>query len=80
VKVLRDQPGAQAGIVNLRLTAPEAGLQTTVNLEMIELQLDHRNVLGKIATHVGDANVQSGDTATPGLCFDNHAGLPFELR
>jgi hypothetical protein len=63
--------------VNLRLIAPEAGLEAALNLEMIQLQFDDRGVLGKIAARVGGANVQSGDTATLGLCLDYHAGLPF---
>lgn len=66
--------------MNLRLAEPKGGFQTAVNLQVIQMQFDDGNVLGKITAHVGDANVQSGDTATPGLCFDYHAGLPFELR
>jgi hypothetical protein len=80
VEVLGHQPGAQPGIVNLRLAAPKAGLEAAVNLEMIQVQFDHRNVLGKIAARVCDADEQSGDTATLGVCLDYHAGLPFELR
>ena len=80
MEILRHKPGAQAGVVNLRLTVPEAGFEAAVNLQMIKLQLDYRDVPGKISARVGDANVQSGDTDTPGLCFDYHAGLPFELR
>jgi hypothetical protein len=66
--------------VNHGLTAPEAGFEAALNLEVAQLQFDDRNMPRKITARVGDANVQSGDTDTPGLCFDYHAGLPFELR
>jgi hypothetical protein len=38
--------------VNLRLTAPKAWLQAAVNLQMIEVQFDDGNVLGKVTARV----------------------------
>jgi len=46
---------------------------------MIQLQLDDRNVPGKITAHVGDADVQSGETTALAMSFDDHGSLLFKL-
>jgi hypothetical protein len=61
--------------VNFRLPLPEIRLQTTLNLQMIELELDDRNVLGKIAPYVGFTNVQSCDAMSLGMSFHYHTYL-----
>jgi hypothetical protein len=69
------QPCAEAGIVNLRLVPPKVRLQPTLNLEMVQMQLDDRNVAWEITADIGYANVQSSQPVTPGMCFDNHRNL-----
>ncbi len=75
MKILRLQPSAQPGIVNLRLTPPEIRVQSTLNLQMVELQLDYVNMLGEIATDIGHPDQQTGDTSALGMCFDDHDDL-----
>ena len=47
---------------------------------MIQLQFDESDLSGKIASHVGRANVQSSDTMGLEMSFDHHRSLPFKLR
>lgn len=75
MKIFRFQPGAQPWIVDLRFPSPEIRVQPTLNLQMVELQLDYLNMLGKIATDVGHPDQQSGDTSALGMCFDYHDDL-----
>jgi len=70
------QPCAQPRIEDLRLTLPEIRFQATLNLEMVQLQFDARNLLGKIAPDIVDAHMKSGDAATLALCLDHHRYLP----
>jgi len=51
--------------------------QTTLNLKMIQLQLDHRNIPGEIAPNVRCSNMEPCETAAFTLCFDHHACLLF---
>jgi hypothetical protein len=80
VEILGFQPGAEPGIVNLRLVLPKVRLQPALNLEMIQVQLDDRNVLGKITPDIGSTDVQSRDTTALALCFDHHICLLFNVR
>ncbi len=77
VEVLGLQPGTKPGIVNLRLAPPEPGVQATLNLEMIQLQLDDGNIPGEIPPNVRRAHVEPSQTATLALCFDHHTHLLF---
>ena len=61
--------------MNFRLSLPEIRLQPTLNLQMIELELDDRNVLGKKAPYVGYTNMQSCDAMTFGMSFHHHTYL-----
>jgi hypothetical protein len=73
--MLRLQPCAEPGIVNLRPVLPEVWLQPTLNLKMIEMQLDDRNVAWEITADIGNANVQSNQPVALGMCFDYHRNL-----
>lgn len=61
--------------MNFRLSLPEIRLQPALNLQMIELQLDDRNVLGEIAPNVGRTNVQTCDAMSFGMSFHYHINL-----
>jgi hypothetical protein len=61
--------------VDFRLALPKVRGQPTLNLEMIQKQLDYRNVAGKITADIGNANMQSGHPVTLGMCFDDHRNL-----
>ena len=80
VEVFGLKPGAKPGIANLRLVLPKARPQPTLDLEMIQLQLYDRNLSWKVTPDIGDADVQSGQTAALALCFDHHNCLPFNVR
>src|SRR5580698_8933007 len=80
VEVLRLQPCAQPGIVNLRTVLPESWTQPALNVQVIELELNHAHILGKIAKNVGCAHVQPGNSAAIALCFDDHARLLFSIE
>jgi hypothetical protein len=70
------QPRAEPGIEDLRLALPEIGLQTALNLEMIQLQFDARNVFWEIAPDIVRADMKSGDSTPLALCLDHHTYLP----
>jgi hypothetical protein len=80
VEVLGLQPGAKPWIVNLGLVAPEFGIQSTLNLEMIEFQLDDGNISREIAPNIHGTHVESGEPATLALCFYHHMRLLFDMR
>jgi hypothetical protein len=44
---------------------------------MIQLQLDDGDGLRKITPSVGNPDVETGDAATLGVCFDHHRYLLF---
>jgi len=69
------QPGTEPGVEDLRVALPEFGVQSALDLEMIQLQLDDRNMLGEIPADVPCANVQTGDSACLALRFDHHTYL-----
>jgi len=66
--------------VNLRLVLPEVRLQPTLNLKMIQVQLDDRNVPWEITPNIGDTDVQPSQTTALALCFDHHICLLFNVR
>jgi len=53
------KPDAEARIDDFRFVLPEAGLETALNVEVIELQFDHRGVRGKVAADIVRTNVQT---------------------
>ena len=61
--------------MNLRPVLPEVWLQPALNLKMIEMQLDDRNVAWEITADIGNANVQSNQPVALGMCFDYHRNL-----
>lgn len=71
------KPGAKPGVEDLRLALPEIGFQVALNLEMIQLQLDAGNALGKIAPDIAYAHMQAGDAKSFALCFHDHSHLIF---
>ena len=66
------KPGAQPGIENFRLPLPEVWIQSALNIEVIELQFDGRNMFLEVAPHVGLTNVKPGNSATFGVGLYNH--------
>ncbi len=74
------QPRTQPGIVDLRLTAPEIRAEAALDLQMIQLQLDHGDILRKIAPDIVRAYMQSGNSTTLALRFDHHTYLPYNVR
>jgi len=79
MEILCLEPGTEPRIVNLRLVLPKVRRQPTLNLEMIQLQLDNRNIPWKITPDIGDTDVQSRKAAALALCFDHHNCLPFNV-
>jgi hypothetical protein len=71
------QPGAQPGVEDFRLASPEIGLQTALNLEMIQLQLDAQNAFWEKTPGIACAHMQSGNAESFALCFDDHKHLLF---
>jgi hypothetical protein len=78
--VLGLQPGTEAGIVDFGLIVPEAGAQTALDLEMIQLQFDYGDVFRKITANVRCTDVESSEAAALALCFDYHTRLLFNFR
>ena len=58
--------------MNLRLSVPELRRQPTLNLQMIQLQLNHVDTLREIPAHISGADVQSGYFTTLELRLDHH--------
>jgi hypothetical protein len=79
VEVFGIQPGAQAGIVNVGVAVPEIRGQGALDLEVIEMQFNERNVPREMALHVARAYVEAGDAAGFPLCFHNHTH-PFRWK
>ena len=79
VIILGLEPRAEAGIVNLGLVLPKIRPQPTLNLEMIQMQLDDLKVPGKITPDIGSADVQPCHTTAFALCLDHHICLPFNV-
>ena len=57
VHVLGFKPGAQPRVMDLWLSLPEIGCQATLNLQMIQLQLDLRDMFWEIATDIVSTHV-----------------------
>jgi hypothetical protein len=75
VHVLGFKPCAQPGIVDLRFSLPETGCQPTLNLQMIQLQLDDSNVFWEITPDIVCSYVQPGNSEALTTCFDYHTYL-----
>ena len=71
------EPSAESRVENFRLSPPEIRVQPTLNLQMIQLQFDNGDGLLKITPNVGNPDVETGDAATLGVCFDHHTYLLF---
>jgi hypothetical protein len=80
VKVFGFQPGAEPGIVNLRLALPKVRLQPTLNLKVIQVQLNNHNMPGKITPDIGSSHMQPSQATAFALCFDHHMCLLFNAR
>lgn len=74
------KPRTEPGIEDVRLAMPEIRFQPAFNLQMIQLQLDARNVLGKVTADIVRAHMQSGVAQSPALRFDNHTHLPIDTE
>jgi hypothetical protein len=61
--------------VNLRLVLPEVWLKPTLNPEMIQLQLDDRNVPWEIAPDIGCADEKPRHATALGMCPHYHRNL-----
>jgi len=57
MKILRLQPCTEPRIVDLRLVMPKVWLQPTLDLEMIQMQLDDCNMPREIPSDIGCADV-----------------------
>lgn len=57
VHVLGFKPGAQTRVINLRLTLPEVGGQSTLDPKVIQLKFNCRDIFGEIATDIICADV-----------------------
>ena len=64
VHVAGFQPRAQPGVEDLGLPIPKTGVQSALNLEMIQHQLDARDVSWKIAPDIVRAHMKSRDSAS----------------
>ena len=74
---LRLKPRAQPAIANLRMTVPEAGVQSTLNLQMVQLHFNRANLLWKVPSDVARANRDAGIFVAFALGFDEHIDLPY---
>ena len=72
VHVLGFEPGAEAGIGDLRLAIPEVGIETALNPEMVKKQFDGGNAIREIAPDIVNAHMESGDSMSFVLSFDYH--------
>jgi hypothetical protein len=80
VEVLGFKPRAEPWIENLRLILPEAGIQSALNLEMIQFEFDHRNLFGEITANVCGSDVKAGNATAFALCFNDHTRLLFNFK
>lgn len=71
------EPGAEPGIVDLRLILPEIGRQAALDPQMIQVQLDGGGVPGEVAPDIVHAYVKSDDSEAFFLRFDHHGFLLF---
>ncbi|MDR3775513.1 MAG: hypothetical protein P4K97_01355 [Terracidiphilus sp.] len=82
VEIFGFQPGAQPGIVDLGLALPEIRSEAALDLQMIQLQLNHRNAPGKVTADVADADVEPGDNTALAMGFDYHKApaIPLQMK
>jgi hypothetical protein len=73
VKMPSLKPGAEPWIEDVRLSMPEIRGKPALNPEMVQLQLDDRGILGKIATNIVDTHVQTRDAATFTMRSNHHS-------
>jgi UDP-N-acetylmuramoylalanine-D-glutamate ligase len=66
------KPGAQPGVADLRPAPPEGRRQAALNEQMIEVQLNDGDTLGKITADIVYAYVQTGHRETSALRSDHH--------
>jgi hypothetical protein len=55
--ILRLQPRTEPRVVDLRLVLPKVRFQSTLNLEVIQMQLNDFNMPWKISPDIGCADV-----------------------
>jgi len=67
------KPFAKPVIVDVRLTMPKLRRQFALNLQMIQLQFDCVDVLGKIPAYVSRADVQSDYSGAVDSRLDHHS-------
>jgi hypothetical protein len=61
--------------VDFRLSLPKIGTEAALNLQMIQLQLDHADLPGKVPPDIVHADEQPGDADAFALCFHYHTNL-----
>ncbi len=74
------KPGAEAGVVNLRIVLPEFGAQFALNAKVIQLQLDDGDRRRKIAPDIACTYMQSDDFSTLAMRCDHHEAPAFPCR
>ena len=77
VHVLGFKPRAESRVVDIGPALPELGSQSTLDPEMIQLQLDGRHILREVSPDVISSDVQPGETLTDAFCLDYHRHLLF---
>ena len=55
-------------------------MKITLDLQMVKLQLDRYDMLGKIPADIGCSNMQANNTRASIVCFDDHMLLSFPVR
>ena len=75
VHVFGLEPGTEAGVADLGMTVPEAGVEAALDLEMVELELDDSDVFGKVAADIVDADMEGRDFVAFALRFNDHRCL-----
>jgi len=80
VVVLGLQPCTETRVVNLGLVLPKVRPQPTLYLEMIQMQLDNRDIPREIPPDIRCADVQSRHSTAAALCFHYHICLLFNVR
>jgi hypothetical protein len=75
LQLFQFEPVTQPWIVNLRLALPEMRLQSALDSQVVQFQIDAFDVLGKIAADIIDSNIESGDAMSRPLRFNHHTYL-----
>lgn len=66
------KPRAEPRIVNLRRFIPEAGIEATLNLQMIEEQFNLGGFERKVATNIQRADLDASQFPPHTMRFDDH--------